>query len=580
MSCFPNGGQNEPARASLSPYVYFCFSIAFYFAFALLTEGDWLLSGEMFSDAATNYFVHANSKDLLTRFFATDIGYIPLPIRALAAFGASLQLRAGSIPYFYNACALIVPPLLTGVFCLPVFRSLCTSDVARFLLVLAILIAPDFETRGFVNISYFGIAFCAFVLALAVGRPTIALPPWAWIAPILMMSKPSLFAVLPATVLALASIKNTKSRLLLIACFIMGILQFCRLGWSYVHSMRPYGHGETVDLLAQIQLAPFYFARFLGVYLAGPNIVAPFSKSLHVVGAVGLLVLLVALPLFWFKRRDPAYPLFWIGASILASACLLNVVISPMWNKSFLMLTVPTFRHQMPLFIGFAMAMFAAIQFAANAVSSVLPQRPLQNAILIGGYLIWFVGGGWLAYGAKVAQTPPLPFTGNSNWQAMAPALDAGIAPICVPVDPFGWLLGKGCYDLVRPFNTYGQAIGDGFRVHLAAADRLTFATPKVVAESHLLALAIPLRPILPSISTIQISAKVETKDGTSYEFIGARQVSASGATVLLNPVAPLPQGGVTGATRITVTANPSAALAIDPLTGPGGPFVQWLGYQ
>ena len=70
----------------------------------------------MWAEAATNYFMNAQSSDWKTVFFSTDAGYIPLPNRILAfafhkfGFGASLTA------YAYNWSAVMIPWMCVSVF--------------------------------------------------------------------------------------------------------------------------------------------------------------------------------------------------------------------------------------------------------------------------------------------------------------------------------------------------------------------------------------------------------------------------------------------------------------------------------
>ncbi|MEY4845566.1 MAG: hypothetical protein RL312_1847, partial [Pseudomonadota bacterium] len=113
----------------------------------------------MWAEMATNYFPAAESNDWRVALFATDAGYIPLPQRLIALAARLAKVRADLIPYVYSASALILTPLMVGVFALPRFRPLVGCDFTRLAVVLVVLGAADLETRGFINFTYFAVFF-------------------------------------------------------------------------------------------------------------------------------------------------------------------------------------------------------------------------------------------------------------------------------------------------------------------------------------------------------------------------------------------------------------------------------------
>jgi hypothetical protein len=118
-------------------------------------QPDWALGGEMWAEMATNYFHNANSTSYFQKFLSTDAGYIPAPQRLIAFFGNFFSFPASSIPYFYTWSSIVLTAMLIGTFCLPAFRILVKNDYLRFFTSLAILIVSDFETRTFINFTYF-----------------------------------------------------------------------------------------------------------------------------------------------------------------------------------------------------------------------------------------------------------------------------------------------------------------------------------------------------------------------------------------------------------------------------------------
>jgi hypothetical protein len=107
---------------------YFVGIIFGYFLYLLLMQSDWIISGAMWAEMATNYYPIAMEKRVYLRLFATDAGYIPLPQRLIAYSSFALNLPYKVIPYFYTVVSIFATGALVAVFALNIFRVLIRVD--------------------------------------------------------------------------------------------------------------------------------------------------------------------------------------------------------------------------------------------------------------------------------------------------------------------------------------------------------------------------------------------------------------------------------------------------------------------
>lgn len=195
------------------PFSLFLLCIVSYCLYLILMQPSWVLGGEMWAEMGSNYFPAASSPSILVKLFTTDAGYIPLPQRILAACGDLLNFSASSIAYFYTWSAIVLTGAMIGVFCLKPFRLLVSNDFLRFFSAITILLIADFETRTFINFTYFSAFFIAILTALALVDRSRDVPWWAWFIPIMILSKPTVLSVLPAMIVV-AYVSKARFRLI------------------------------------------------------------------------------------------------------------------------------------------------------------------------------------------------------------------------------------------------------------------------------------------------------------------------------------------------------------------------------
>ena len=269
--CFPRNTAREPTAMpyAFPPVILFFSAILFCMGYSLALEPGWVLSGEMWDEMATNYFPNAQASSYITKLFSTDAGYIPLLPRLLALIANQFSLPAASVPYFYTWSAIICTGIILGSFCLQPFRVLIKSDALRFLTVVCIVMTADFQTRLFINFTYFSAFFVTIVTALALTERSAEIPRWAWFIPILMVSKPAVLAALPAMI-CVALVSQPRFRWITMVSFVLCIGQIMQIAISAKTGEAPYDK-NTITFFATTITSLQYFFGFLGGCVLGPT---------------------------------------------------------------------------------------------------------------------------------------------------------------------------------------------------------------------------------------------------------------------------------------------------------------------
>lgn len=519
----------------------------------------------MWAEMATNYYFNANAPSYFQKLFATDAGYIPIPQRLIALVGNLLNLSAGTIPYFYTWSAIIFSGMLVGTFCLSQFRTLVRSDAVRFLTCIAILMVVDFETRTFINFTYFSAFFVAIVTALALVEDSKEIPRWAWFAPIFMVSKPAVLAALPAMILV-ALISKPRFRWITIAAAGLCIVQLAQMGISAKAGAMPFGLNETT-LVSKIITTFMYFLGFLGGYVFGPT----FHLGNYLLMFVGL-VIVCASTIIVMKTKKRAGALIFVGFSLLLFNVLLNAfALSDSWNRDLGILRgLPIYRHIIVGFFGCVLVVCGLISALTAASIPAAPWRRNLGALLL---IVWFLTSGWLFFAINISRDPTSPMTGNSQWQTMAEAIDSRVSPLCVPIDPWSketsWLYQRNC-GVLKPAPTWENG-----SVLLTELLWFEAAAPVAIADKTLVAAAVLVKPVSSKRSRVEVQMVINLVDGSIKQYSGAQDINPSGGLLLL-----------TGADRIAIntisSVNLTFNLPVEIALGPGDPAgipgIAWMG--
>jgi hypothetical protein len=508
----------------------------FYVVYQLLTRGQMVLGGAMYAEMATRYYDATTTLPWYDQLVATDAGYVPLPQRLIALVGHTLGVPATAIPYFYTGVALVLTGLLIGSICLPAFRRVIGSDLLRLALALGLVLVPDYETRSFINFTYLVVIVIGFLSALALVSPEQDVPGWAWLVPVLVISKPAVLTALPMMAVA-AVFARRRFRLVTVVSLIAGILQLVRLGVS-AQAQTSLLQDSTATLADKLAATLKYTVGLLGRGATGPTHQLTPSTWMW----TGVLVAVVALAAVAFLRSR-AGSLVLVGLALVLFAMLLDsFTFSVFFTPEMPMLGVPAFDRR------FIVAEVGVLFVVAGVIASVVdspvvrrwlsrlpahlpaPRRwlPVLGAVV---FALWFSGSGWLLYSAQANRDPGLPSTGVSQWEDRADLLAPDLPVVCIPIDPFGWSYGRHCTPLAGdPIDPATVRFVDLPELETAAPAPWYLDVPEEVVDARLAAFTVLARPA--SGDVVRATATLTTSEGDSMTLTSESHLPSRGGAV------------------------------------------------
>lgn len=546
----PNLIEEANAKQELRTILFFIFTIIFYVSYLILRQSPWVLSGEMWAEMATNYFFNSNSASFMVKFFSTDSGYIPLPQRIFAAIGNYFELSTSVIPYYYTWSAIITTALMVGTFCLSHFRTLVRNDYLRCFTSMAILLLSDFETRTFVNFTYFSIFFIAIINALALVQYEKEVPWWSWIIPIFMISKPSALCILPTMILT-AFVSNPRFKKITLVSTILCLSQLLMM--AYQHSGGLLKSSETFSFFEKINATFMYFISFLGAFFIGKT----FSSIPHLPLISGIILFSFGIFIL-IKKPSKASSLILIGFSLLFFNMLLNAfALSQQWNLNLEKLYgIRIYRHNIVGLFGVIMVIVGIIENKSffrikNKDTTIYHLGPIL-------FLTWLLISNWLKFIENMNRLPDSPLIYNSQWQSLAPIISSS-NHICIPIDPFGWIFKKNCSLLNSDLNL-GKRIDFKTLFPINGVFSFTVEPPESILNKKVLSLAtlIKANSVIPTI--INAEAILNFKNGTIKKIFGSRSLHPSGGLVMFQGSELIP---ITDIKNITFQFHSSKELSI-----------------
>ena len=516
------------------PILFFLLCIVSSCVYVVALQYQWLLSGAMYAEMGTNYFPKANDPSLYENLFATDAGYIPLPPRMIALLGSLLNLPASIIPYFYSGSAIVLAAVMVSTFCLRPFRILIQNDALRLLTAITIAMVADFETRTFINFSYFSAFFIATITALAFVEKNREVPWWSWFIPLLILSKPAILATLPAMVIT-AMVSNRRFRNITIVSTVLGCLQIIQLFISQSNQSTIFPASDNT-LLLKVTATIEYFLGFIGKIGLGPFFhKLPVSTSIY----IGLVLFSLMILLILWRRKAPGI-LALIGLTLIFFQSMINVfAMNVSWNQDLFHLQHFTLNRTIILmFFGMALA-FSGILALFPANVAFLQRNKITLPVFL--FVFWFVCSGWAIRGPKISKSPPFPSIHSSQWQHMSSLIDSNISPLCVPIDPLGWYYLRNCQQLNPVLNVQTPITFDSLSLK-EPANSITIQIPENIMGSQLLALGIVVRPYEKKSSyPTQANATFTLKNGETLSFSGERQLKFSGGLITVDTNTSIP---------------------------------------
>jgi len=548
------------------PKFYFGLCIALYVVYLIAMQPALLLGGEMWAEMATNYYVNAGSDSLFVRLFATDAGYVPLPQRIIAQFFQILALPASSISFAYSWAAVLFTGALVGSFCLRPFRRVVQSDGLRLATSLVVLILSDFETRTFINFSYFAAFFLAILSAWAIASPKDQrVPWWAWFAPILVVSKPAVLATVPGLLIAALISRNRRFQWLAGLTVVMCGAQALQMLLS--RHQGTFAAAVATSLGDRVYAGLKYALGYLSNYLAGPSIHIG-AYGLIMVGAL-LAIILILVIIF---RKRPSNSLIVIGGLAIVFNMLINAVaLSDSWTSSMNQLPGPgIYRHVIVAVSGAILIIAGLSMNILQADATILTANRSRFAVIL--FTGWFAVVGWVDQAGRLNQQPVFPALNVSYWKSMGPLIQSG-APVCVPINPLGWYFERGCTVLSSGLS-WGTPLNFPAAQDAMGSVKLQLPVPDLPGRS-VQAIGLAVKPMVPEMEVVSGRVLLILKDGTSRELIGSTRMSAAGAFLMLNAAVPISMEQIASAEiliQAPVVVGRTAASEGAP------PALAWLG--
>lgn len=559
----PDVAYVQPPPLHLRDYAPFLAIALLYPIFLLVTNPYWMLGGQMWAEMATNYYVNSQSNSWMTRLFSTDAGYIPLPQRMIAAFVAVIGMPSVSVPYFYTWSAAIITGLMVASFTLPIFRHVVRSDVIRAVASLTVLLMVDFDTRTFINFTYFGgfVATIVTALALSLGRTEV--PRWTWIVPFLLLSKPAVLAALPAMLLA-ALFTGRRFRWIAVASLVVGLIQFVRLLFSRAEGVIP----QAVDssILEKLLAAAVYILALPAAFLNGPA-----NNNLGFwFFAAGFLFFSGCVFIFTRNALVNKSLLFSAGSLFVFTILLNCMTLSDSWNLGMERLGGPSiYRHTV---VGFMALVLLMTSLSHNMAELLLPKRSVAGSYLAPAmFLIWFLAAGWQTTLFTLNRNWTSPLLNNSYWHELADDLDAGADPLCIPIDPINWLFGKNCSSIGAPPVYAGYAPLTSLR---AGELTVPLTLPQELSHHTLTAFSILIRPS-PLQKKVTATARINLRDGRRIYLTAEREMLPTGGMLIFHVV---PEIAGIDIVSINLDSETDTELAIQ-TNGSNNPLAIYMGH-
>jgi hypothetical protein len=382
-----------------------------------------------------------------------------------------------------------------------------------------------------------------------------------------MISKPAILAVLPVMILA-AAVGKPRFRQITIVTVVLCLGQFAQMVISRHKGVMTDDNHFTLlsKFIATIQ----YFFGLLGEYISGPNL---HLDKHHAIIAGVFFTFAIVWVISKIKRKANALVI--IGLSLLFFNVLLNTfALSGDWNRDLAQLTGAPHQHIIVGFFGCVMVVAGVLASITDFVFSK-SRLPAANAFAALAFSAWFAGSGWIATGMQMSRYPDFPLVDNSQWQTMAHAIDSGVSPLCVPLNPVGWMYTRDC-EILYPSDLIGP---QDFHFEHVPPDNdaysLTLAPPESLFGNTLVSLAVLARTLTAEPSRVAVKARIEMSDGSSIFYSGSRNLAVTGGLILLTGTENIPIWKISS---IKFIFDSPVEIALNPKGRRGTPAIYWLG--
>jgi len=418
--------------------IYVSVALAIYFAHSILVHGKTYFSGQIFNEAAWTYFAEAKAFGMYS-LLMPDAGYLPGSLRVISLGLELLGLSATSMAAAYAIVSLVGPVILVTPFILARFRRVVESDASRFLIVSAIFLTLDWESRQFINWTVLA-GFTIFYLF--VGGLDQYRRPWIiqLCAIALLASKP---LNLPLALVVLFFSFRSKSRVTRAGGIIVAAWTVF-LG-AYILNSDSTGEqlSASIDLAEVFWTTVLFTLKFIGAGLVAPlQNVVPTEFQIVLGAALGIAA-------FWFYKSKKKVTFF------------LSALLMAMGNIGVLALGIPVpwslenlgwvrfwfFRHLEPFWIAWFLIYIPIFWHLVERLNRAKLRSRL--VVFISVFLCFLA----IFVNPTLSAINPILNGGNNldlgikTWRQEI-KLDANGVPadgLCFAVNPFATPFGKGC---------------------------------------------------------------------------------------------------------------------------------------
>ncbi len=458
-----------------NPINYFLFCVLFGIFTISIFQSHWLLSGEMFAEAAVVFFYdYYTGMSVIPYLLGQDAGYLSLPQRLIAIIPFVFGIPLKYSPYLYEIISFSISIVCISAFCLKIFRSVIQSDINRAILVCVLILVRSSDTTKLISFTYLCFPLLVAVILSSILDNRSRPPIWFYLVPILLYTTKPHLIVASVPLLIISSLIGSPRFAALRALFYAAALaNVLRLMYSLQNGIyRNFSTENSLLIYDRIYVfidsSTIHFSSFLSPHL-------PFIKIFGLEFKFILLVMFFVCAHVFFVRSAGSARLIFIAGicAIVGNNAILSFGLRPDQFAHFASQVahrglLNLYRWNILSGMGLVlcvygmMTVFAPMIFRRSRLMSVRPIVGIAFVALLGA------NGTLIAFGQSARARTPID---TQAWQIAGPRLDNATS-LCVPVVPHPWLLGIGCQRLsALPPNSVPTSPAIRHSVYLPRAD-------------------------------------------------------------------------------------------------------------
>jgi len=543
-----SGGRGKTSHFLMSINPLFVSAVGFSIIINCLKFPNYIFGGAMWAEMGTNYFANSVSPGISSKFFATDAGYIPYPVRWLSTAFSILNAPSNAIPFIYTGAAILIASTLVSLFALKIFRDVIQSDLLRFLVSLTVSICIDFETRTYINFPYISafILMACLLLLIQDKLPRYLL----MLFPIFICAKPLLMAFIPLYIFSYLKVKRKRELLEKVTFYSVGVLTLLQV--ATILNSRSEGILKQNLNPSLIESITVTFGYFFGV------IAQPFNSIFHFGPAVQILIgfiFLLSLIFFLINNESSLRHKFIAIFSTIFLMCLINSLALPdAFNRNYALLqnNFSIFRYTVPIIACLILALGILFDVAQKSIFKNNPLKLALNSFLVFAFILF---GSTVFVNIKEPISPTL---FNSKWVTYANKIDDG-TPVCVPIDPAGWTFERGCRNLTPTVNWTTIA---GYSESVLISPEIVFRIkiPESIQRNKVESFGIFVRPLSQKTGFVKLDLKIDFPESGKKIVSIYPLIHSSGGQVIF--ALPPEVKSLLGA-RIEITSDQTLSLGV-----------------